>query len=307
MLSESDDSDFALDFALGSDPRTPEVQVHFHSSLPQVVYAFGTGTYLWNFCSLFHTTAYASHQEHVKIYDAPLRNIRIADSGNLLYGFDGSGGSERVAVLDLTAYQKVFGKPQAFSTRSRVLNSETGISQHISELGRAGKLREVLSQAQPGDSAMLTMSESGTPALSILRRGSDDGSLVQKSLDTDGNMSTRTIMHLPEDLTKTAEITMLRPRKGGLQNDANHVRILLGVPPQDSYSFTKTSNSSPEVPLPALFERDASSITVVNIGTQPLIETSSHPSLPAEITESDKAATRGGESVDITGRLVLLP
>ncbi|KAF2451636.1 hypothetical protein P171DRAFT_450463 [Karstenula rhodostoma CBS 690.94] len=235
-----------------------------------------------------------SRQEHIKIYDAPLRNIRIADSGNLLYGFEGIGETERVAVLDLTAYQKVFGKPQVLATRSRVLDSESGISQHIGELTRAGVLREALSQAQPGDSAMLAMTDSGAPALSILRRGSDDGSLVQKSLDPDGNMSMRTLMHLPEGLAKTADITMLRPQKqkAGLQNDSGHVRILLGVPPQDSYSFSSARNSSPKLPLPAVFERDASSITVVNIGTQPWIETSSHPHLLAENAESDKAATR---------------
>lgn len=106
---------FAYDFAQGNlhDPPISaneqfgsELVFHFHPILQQIIYSDDHGTYLWNFRSLLHSTIHDIHQEHVQIYSVPLRNIRIADSGNLLFSFESVGEAEKVAVISLVEFQK---------------------------------------------------------------------------------------------------------------------------------------------------------------------------------------------------------
>lgn len=180
-------------------------------------------------------------------------------------------------------------------TCSKVLNLKTDLAQQIGELNRAGVLRDLMAKSQPSDSAILSLSDSGAPALSILRRSAEDGSLLQTSLDADGHMNGRTLMHLPEHLSKKIDITMLKTRASGLPNKSENVRILLGVPPQDRYSFARALDAQSELSLPTVFERDVTSIKVVNLGMQNLIEGSSDASSSPRASKSaeDDEKVRG--------------
>jgi Cdc6-like AAA superfamily ATPase len=266
-----------------------EPVLHFHPTLPQVVYSCDSGTYLWNFCSLLHSTVHEVYREHVQIYPTPLRNIRIADSGNLLYGFDG----ENVTVLGLANYQQVFGKPRVPSAGAEILGSAGSIASHLGELDKTSIVRETSSRAQPGGTAMLVKDTYGSPAISILRQNSTDGSLVQETLDSHGYMRSQNLVHLPRSLANNSDFTLLRKQKDSSQEDSERVRVLLGVPPKASYSIKRQRNAPAEVSLPAIFEREESSISVVEHGLpQRLIETATTSSRGPLPVDQKEVATR---------------
>jgi hypothetical protein len=148
-----------------------------------------------------------------------------------------------------------------------------------------------MGQSQPGNSAMLSVNDPGVPALSTLRRSAEDGSLIQSSLDSDGNMSRRRLMHLSKNVAKQTDITMLRPRRAGIHDDTENVKILPGVPSQDLYSLIRAHNQPSEVSLPAVFERDVGSIGVINASIQNLLEASSFSPLAAKSAKDDDDGT----------------
>ena len=283
------DSDVIREFSVPS--------LQFHPTLPQIVYSYNSGTYLWNFCSLLHSTIYEAYQEHVQIYNAPLSGIRIADSGNLIYGFEHIDGEEKVAVLSLADYQQIFGKPRVLPTRPQVLHTANSVVQHLGELDKAGLVRENLSQAQSGGTAMLVKATSGSPAISILRQTPHDGSLVQETIDCHGDISSRTLLHLPSCIAGNTDVTLLSTGKHRAQHEPERVRVLLGVQPKDSYSFKRQDDTIAEVSLPVMFERETSSIRVAERGLQRSIEncTSSFSSLPTNEVSNVKVTSSKSE------------
>ncbi|KAH3941726.1 hypothetical protein HBI56_210230 [Parastagonospora nodorum] len=217
-------------------------------------------------------------QEHIQIHNAALSNIRIADSGNLLYGFESVANKERVVILSLASHQKVFGKPSTAPTQSQILDSANSVLQHLQQFSRADLIREASLQAQPSDTAMLMLNSSGTPVLSIVQQSKDDGSVVQEAFDTEGNTSTRSILHIPSSLSHDADVTLLSPGESGSEHQSEPVKVLLGVHPKSSYSFKETATvESVEESLPVMFQRDKSSIRKVQGQIQYSVEDNSAP------------------------------
>jgi len=263
--NESMNSEFVVDFNKKNVVWSKnEPILHFHPTLPQIVYSYGSGTYLWNFCSLLHSTIHEVYREHIQIHNSALSNIRIADSGNLLYGFESVGDKERVVILNLGSYQRVFGKQSIVPAQSQILDSTKSVVQHLKHFSRADLVREASSQAQTSGTAMLVLNPSGIPALSILRQSKDDGSLVQETFDTEGNTSAREILHLPSSISHDTDVTLLSPGESGSQHRSKRVKVLLGVRPKSSYSLKEASTvKMVEESLPVIFQRDKSSITTV--------------------------------------------
>lgn len=149
---------------------------------------------------------------------------------------------------------------------------------------------------------MFVKSTGGSPALSILRQGSDDGSLTQETLDTQGNMRSQAILHVPRSITGVTEMNLLKNRMSTSQHGSERVRVLLGVPLEESYSFKRKYDTMADVTLPAMFERKTKSIRVIEHGLQPSIESPAH-GLPLRLHENkvvprDDIADLGHEKED---------
>ncbi|KAH7348267.1 hypothetical protein BKA66DRAFT_447366 [Pyrenochaeta sp. MPI-SDFR-AT-0127] len=267
---------------LHNDEVLYEPQLLFHPTLPQIIYSYGRGTYLWNFCSLLHSTVHDIYQEHVKIHHVALRNVRIADSGKLLYGFERFHRKDRVVIINLAPYQDINGKPRTVLAHSKILDSSKSVVQHFGNLTRDDLLREASAQAQPSGSAMLVLDASGSPALSILRQPTKDGSLVQETFDSQGNTKTRSILHLPSSISGNTDITLLNPGESSGQQKSKHIKALLGVPPKNAYSFKQSdSAATAEKSLPTIFQRTKDSIRTIEGGVEYL---SGHASAPLRQT-----------------------
>lgn len=266
--------------------------LHFHPTLPQIIYSYSSGTYLWNFCSLLHSTIHEVYQEHIQVHHSALSNIRIADSGNMLYGFESVANKERVVILDLRSHQGIFGKESISPAHFQVLDTTSSVVQHLEHFSRADLVREASSQAQPSGTAMIVLNPSGTPALSVLRQSKDDGSLVQETFDAEGNTRARHILHLPSSISRDADVALLGPGESGSQAKSKPVKVLLGVHPKSSYSFQEgAAMTLVGEPLPAVFHRDKSSIRTVRGQIQHTVEGCSAPrALDSSTPEQSKSA-----------------
>ena len=259
--------------------------MHFHPALPQIIYSYGSGTYIWNFCFLLHSTTHQVYQEHIKVHHSALSNIRIADSGNLLYGFESVNGKERVVVLNLEPYQRVFVDRSTRPAPSQILGSTKSVVKHLEHVSLTDLVKEASSQAQPSDTAMLVMTPSGTPALSILRQSKENGSLVQETFDTEGNTSARNILHIPSSIYHDTDVTLLSPGEYGSQNTSDSVNVLLGVRPRSTYTFAEASKEEPlEQSLPVMFRRDEISIRTLQGQVQHVVECTVVPRMMGSAT-----------------------
>ncbi|KAF1846339.1 uncharacterized protein K460DRAFT_377573 [Cucurbitaria berberidis CBS 394.84] len=234
-----------------------------------------------------------NHRYHVKIHTSALSNIRIADSGNLLYGLERVEGKERVAILSLEPYQEIFGKPRIVPVNSQTLNSAKSVVQYLGKFKRADLLREASSNAQPSGTAMLVLDPTGRPAISILRQSRDDGSLVQETFDSEGNAKAQTIVHLPRSIPNNTEVTLLNPGASSTQHSSKRVKVLLGVRPKSSYSFQEACNvSTAKECLPTMFQRHKSSIRTIEGKIQHLVKDYSS-SQPTTLLNEEQSHTAG--------------
>ncbi|KAL3473036.1 hypothetical protein BJX99DRAFT_261719 [Aspergillus californicus] len=233
--------------------------VAFHVFTPFAKYPpVNARTCLWNFeNSLRHAQLHQGPPRLHCAWEGVIGHMEFSSDGQFLYGEDVQ--SSRPVIVNVEEClrpqhrQLTPGVDPGLKNQQLIPNCNP---QYLLPLAAATPI-------QHSDLLRFTHASNGTAQISHLSQLEGQGSIVLRTLSSDGTLREQTLSRLPDRLKAISVPTVLHPESG--HGETGNVKIVLNKTPQERYTFADVGDTS----LPAIVERSWESVPTVTtvVGT----------------------------------------
>ncbi|KAM5357150.1 hypothetical protein ACJZ2D_016563 [Fusarium nematophilum] len=236
----------------------PQPTVHFHPKKRLLMLVEPGGTFVWNFS---RSRSSDTLVKPVLAHKAALEKPGFSDGGNLFYGLERR--TKDLVLLDLERHCRQ-GRELTASQVPGLLTTPDTLVQIHTKSSLVESIPSQIQRVQASDSALIAKDSDGIPTLSVVHYHPEDASLVQATLNSVGTLTSRKLMDLPRGLVEHANLALLYPWTGPeIFAHGGNRKVVMGVSLRESYTFGEEETAESRISLPAVFERQSSSINTL--------------------------------------------
>ncbi|KAF4462687.1 NACHT domain-containing [Fusarium albosuccineum] len=228
--------------------------IHFHPKRRILMLVECGGTFVWDF-----TKSRSTNIKPVMVHRTPLEKTGFSDEGSLFYGLE-----SRTKNLVMLNFERNCRQIKATPETPRLLTGPDTLAQTCRQSSLIESIPSRVQRVQSSNSALIAKDSTGNPTLSVVHHHSETGSLVQAIVNSEGTVTLRQLMDLPRDLVQDANLALLYPWTGPeIFAHGGNRKVVIGVSLEDSYNFEEDNTIKSGLSLPAVLERQSSSVATL--------------------------------------------